>query len=467
MKTRKTILAVLALVGIGLISTAAGGAGNPQMATPTFSIDHYSGPTFGAPDAWWGMPIMPDDILTPQIPGPPLGFPNPGMWPPGMAYSSPPSPMGPGLGLMFPGGELDALSYGHDDFSMGRMLPDVWSFSVDRYAAGAPAAAMTPPDVLSEGVTGAIEAAADVHKNWFPGAGNNTIYLDGDGMGPVPWGVNLIEAPGWMPMPGLPIKDDDNLDAVDIDTIPPDVMGGPIYFSLDSAFIDPLEMMLNMGAAVVNGFSGSDVMVSMGGGLGMYAPAPALGLDMAGLDTDDLDALMLVDDGDMQFNAQLDFIAFSVRRGSAVVGMLDSIWNIPISEGDILVPPPVAGGAPGILVRAEWLGLATIRSMTVGPLGFNDDLDALDVRTPLLGDTNDDGVIDIVDLTALAANWFNPAPPWWTSGDFDGNGVIDIVDLTALAANWGMVGDPPPVPEPITLTLLALGGLGLLRRRRF
>ncbi len=465
MKMRKTVLALLV---IGLIGSAAGGAGNPFFTSPTFSFDWQSFQMF-TPDSYWMLPMISDDILSPAMGGPPIGFPFPGpLPPPGIAQGAAPGPWGPGLGLPMPGADLDALSYGTDQFPMQGQRPDIWHFSVDRYAAGVPT--MTPPDVFTEGAWGpAFEAAADVFKNWFPMSGNNTVYMDGDGMGPVPWGLGLVESPGIAPVPGQ--TTDDNLDALNIDTLPHEVSGVavPIYFSMDSGFVDPLTGLADPGGAPVQGFSGADIMMAQNGVLSMYAPAGALQLDGLGQfpNTDDVDALVLLEDGDGIFNPNFDFLCFSVRRRSAIIGTPDIILGLPIEEGDILLAMPGPAPAPGILIQAEALGLTTMRTHGGGVFPFADELDALDVRMPILGDTNDDGVIDIVDLTALAANWFNPAPPWWTSGDFDGNGVIDIVDLTALAANWFTVGSAPPVPEPTTLALLALGGLSLLRRRRF
>ena len=66
----------------------------------------------------------------------------------------------------------------------------------------------------------------------------------------------------------------------------------------------------------------------------------------------------------------------------------------------------------------------------------------------------------------------------WQYGDFDGDGIVDDLDLTALAVNWqqgcgggGSFADAwasvrAGVPEPTTLALLTLGGLTLIRRYR-
>ena len=95
-------------------------------------------------------------------------------------------------------------------------------------------------------------------------------------------------------------------------------------------------------------------------------------------------------------------------------------------------------------------------------------------------DWNNDGVIDDLDLTELAVHWQQSVPEN-TQGDADGTGFVDDLDLTALAVCWpGAAGpdisgaDVSAVPEPVTLSLLALlalslpkrGGLAPVRRKR-
>lgn len=164
-----------------------------------------------------------------------------------------------------------------------------------------------------------------------------------DGLAPsgVP-GVGLIEpnppTPGALPDLG------DNLDAVDLDTVSTDLTGA-IYFSLDSPFVDPLEVPpVNNGTAIANGFSSADVLVSVAGGAPAVAiRAAVLGLDLTGFNLDDLDALIFDDaDGSGSLTAA-DSIYFAVRRGSAVIGVLDSTFGVPIEEGDVLGSPAGAG----------------------------------------------------------------------------------------------------------------------------
>ncbi|MHC4716631.1 MAG: PEP-CTERM sorting domain-containing protein, partial [Planctomycetota bacterium] len=87
----------------------------------------------------------------------------------------------------------------------------------------------------------------------------------------------------------------------------------------------------------------------------------------------------------------------------------------------------------------------------------------------LMGDANGDGKVGIADLSALADN-YGRTNATWRMGDFSEDGKVGIADLSALADNYGKTGAPCDpeatiVPEPVTLAMLAIGGL-LLRKKR-
>ncbi len=347
--------------------------GSQTALAQTFTIDSQSA-SIGTPDSFSSLPINGGDLLSGPAGGPPVGMPGPG---PGLPAPGGVAPMASTL-LIDPGAggaiEIDAMSYGVDKNFAQAGATDVF-FSVDEFAVGAAGTV-----IASEGAAGAAEAAADAFSiSLVPTLTAPVPFLDGNGVAPSgALGLGLIEpnAPGaGSPDPG------DNLDGLDANTTQAHIAGG-LFFSLDAGFTDPLEGLALTGTAAANNRVGGDVLtfVTIFGFISTYASATELGLDQAGPGTDDIDALSLFDDGDGVYTPGIDSIAFSVRRGSAIIGTIDPFSGLAIEEGDVLTDALAVGGLagapPAILVPAELLGLKTARTHGVA---FGDELDALDL----------------------------------------------------------------------------------------
>jgi hypothetical protein len=442
----RSLLQRLAIPVLSLLSLSA----VPASAQVTFSID-WKGPTISKPDSGYGSPITEGDVLVAKDLVPelgPLGAPRIVYFAGGGASGG--TGNAPGLGLAGAPNcighsagtpchvEVDALSYGHQNIATPT-ISSRYVFSVDRLASGQ--SSPKPPNVWSEAPT--LDAAADLFIDLGLGLGptpptsalaGGVGAIDGNGMrsgsGYQYPGVGLIEPIG--PSQSLPSAGD-NLDALAVNQSPLTVLW-PVYFSLDAAWTDPLTGIQHSGSAAAHGFRPGDVLVSSGTGTAptLYAGANQLGLDLLVNQFDDLDALILMENGiagyqpSVQPNDWLsgtsDMLLFSVRRGSPVLGRPDSIFGLPIEEGDILTVPVTSGSGlspfPGIYIAAENLGLRTVRSGAVVK-AFGDDLNAADLVAAPMIDCNGNGIEDAIDVA------------FGSSGDVNDNGVPDECERVA------------------------------------
>lgn len=90
---------------------------------------------------------------------------------------------------------------------------------------------------------------------------------------------------------------------------------------------------------------------------------------------------------------------------------------------------------------------------------------------PRPGDANGDEAVNGADYTIWADHYKDqPIPAWsqggWGVGNFNEDGVVDGADYTLWADRFTGIGGQQGVPEPSTVIMLALGWLGLIRRRR-
>ena len=83
------------------------------------------------------------------------------------------------------------------------------------------------------------------------------------------------------------------------------------------------------------------------------------------------------------------------------------------------------------------------------------------------GDANLDQAVDGLDYVSWSNN-YQVAAMGWAGGDFNNDGVTDGLDYVIWSNNYqqSCPGVPGAVPEPATLSLVAIGALALLKRRR-
>jgi hypothetical protein len=151
-------------------------------------------------------------------------------------------------------------------------------------------------------------------------------------------------------------------------------------------------------------------------------------------------------------------------------------WNEAFIKPDYTAYRGLRGGS---FLDVDSYLLASVRDYRVpaaesGYIGFR--VSEVPAPATLVGDTNDDGVVDAADYITLKQN-FGMTGAGWAQGNFnaDIDGDVDWDDLQLLMANFGTrsVGGAPSAPEPATLSLLSLlalslpkrGGLAMIRRK--
>jgi len=91
----------------------------------------------------------------------------------------------------------------------------------------------------------------------------------------------------------------------------------------------------------------------------------------------------------------------------------------------------------------------------------------------LMADADGDGTVGAADYIALKRNFGTESGATWEQGDFDGDGDVDFYDKFLLEFSFDQGSTVPAaaepagnVPEPATLSLLALAAMAALRRRK-
>ncbi|HWL92867.1 MAG TPA: hypothetical protein VNT79_04980 [Phycisphaerae bacterium] len=311
------------------------------------------------------------------------------------------------LGLADSLDDLDGLSRSRFD-----MLEDASFailFSVDRASVGSadPDAALValnrPFNVRNQATLG--QAAADLFVTTkiftFAGStttnGNNTSVINQGDTG----GVDYDLLPERAPSQDATEDDEDDTDAIFLEASGDPQAG--VYFSSsrESPSLDELPGSAS-GANVYH-----DPNPASAGSETVYVDAAELGL-ATGQTGDDIDGLIIVDDGDAAFDANVDYVLFTLTRNSPSLGTEYSPADIFISTG---------GEAFTVWIKAGDLGLAE-----------DDHIDGLEI---LLVQDEGEGLTETQPMPgSIHPQIIGHALLRVLPGDYDANGALDIIDAS-------------------------------------
>ncbi len=130
---------------------------------------------------------------------------------------------------------------------------------------------------------------------------------------------------------------------------------------------------------------------------------------------------------------------------------------------------PVDGTAGSIAFNAAGNPYIAIVNSNPSPNDFHSiTLLGTTLEPALLeGDANGDGVVSADDYASVQVHFGDTGVPG-IPGDATGDGLVSADDYGSVQANFGATAGlgGVPIPEPATLSLLVIGGLAMLRRRR-
>lgn len=434
----RTRLPLLAIFGAALACAAAGRADdvtarNPLMP-PLFSLDPES------PEVTQG-PLLPGDLLLRDGPaGPVVEIPA------------------GHLGLLHPDDDVNALGLGVA--AVGPTDTFVLIFSVDRATVGG---AAPDPDLVALGFpfnvqdqAAKIQASSDSCMSLllFDRTGpippslrlgshspNNTVVINGGDAG----GVDYHVSPEGL-SPSLVNPDPNNLSGVGAGagTQPPPPRGpadddgrdrfAVVLFSL-SAGSPSLPILPGTGSA-------ADIYVDFNtagpGGEELYVAPYQIGLTPG----DDIDGVIIFDDGNYVFENGIDQVIFSLSPLSPSLAGTFSPADLFTSVGFGVFAP---------YCQAESLGLGPADNVDQLDYVMCDDvLTCVDdwaigfVADPCPWDLDHDGMVGLSDLATLLATYGLCAgdPGYLPAADFVPDDCVNLADLAELLAHYGEQCDP-------------------------